>query len=127
MGYRSYVYVITDIENKALIAALKAASPDDEEEGIFRFQNLTTSKPTMREVILFEFHDVKWYESYADVRAVMSEINKLESDETKDTTFGYIELGENSDDVTHLGSPWDYDMYLNRSVDMPHLDRKEEE
>ena len=127
MGYRSYVYVITDIENKALIAALKAASPDEEEEGIFRFQNLSTSKPTMREVMLFEFHDTKWYESYADVGAVMSEINKLESDETKCNTFGYIELGENHDDVTHLGSPWDYDMYLNRSVDMPHLDRKEEE
>jgi len=127
MGYRSYVYVITDIENKALIAALKAATPDEEEEGIFRFHNLSNPKPTEREVMLFEFHDVKWYESYAAVGAVMSEINKLESDETKDTTFGYIELGEESDDVTHLGSPWDYDMYLNRSVDMPHLDRKEEE
>jgi len=129
MGYRSYVYVITDIENKALIAALKAATPDEEEEGIFRFHNLTTStpKPTMREVMLFEFHDVKWYESYADVGAVMSEINKLESDETKCDSFGYIEVGEEIDDITHLGCPWEFDMYLNRSVDMPHLDRKEEE
>lgn len=126
MGYRSYVYVITDIENKALIAAIKAANPDEEEEGVFRFHNLSTSKPTAREVMLFEFHDVKWYESYAHVMAVMAEINELESDEIKCNTFGYIELGENTDDVTHLGSPWDYDMYLNRSVDLPHLDRKEE-
>lgn len=59
--------------------------------------------------------------------AVMAEINELESDEIKCNTFGYIELGENTDDVTHLGNPWDYDMYLNRSVDLPHLDRKEEE
>ena len=127
MGYRSYVYVITDIENKALIAALKAATPDEEEEGIFRFHNLSNPKPTEREVMLFEFHDVKWYESYADVGAVMSEINKLESDETKCNSFGYIEVGEEIDDITHLGCPWEFDMYLNRSVDMPHLDRKEEE
>jgi len=126
MGYRSYVYVITDIENKALIAALKAATPDEEEEGIFKFQNLSTSKPTMREVMLFEFHDVKWYESYAEVGAIMLEVNKLESDKTKCNTFGYIELGEHDVDITHLGSPWDFDMHLNRSVDMPYLHRKEE-
>ena len=56
-----------------------------------------------------------------------TEINELESDKTKCDSFGYIEVGENHDDITHLGSPWDYDMYLNRSVDMPFLERKEEE
>ena len=127
MGYRSYVYVITDIENKALIAALKAAKPDEEEEGIFKVWNLSQPNSKKREVMLFEFHDVKWYASYAEVRAVMSEINELESDKTKCDSFGYIEVGENSDDITHLGNPWDFDMYLNRSVDMPFLERKEEE
>tara|TARA_R100000908_G_scaffold56428_1_gene31902 strand:- start:18 stop:401 length:384 start_codon:yes stop_codon:yes gene_type:complete len=127
MGYRSYVYVITDIKNKALIAALKAAKADEEETGMFRWWNMSNASHKTKEVMLFEFHDVKWYESYADVNAVMSEINKLESDKTKCDSFGYIEVGENYDDITHLGSPWDYDMYLNRSVDMPLLERKEEE
>jgi len=127
MGYRSYVYVITDIENKALIAALKAAKPDEEEEGIFKVWNLSQPNSKKREVMLFEFHDVKWYASYAEVRAVMSEINELESDKTKCDSFGYIEVGENLDDIIHLGSPWEFDMYLNRSVDMPFLERKEEE
>lgn len=127
MGYRSYVYVITDVRNKALIAALKAASPDEEETGMFKFWNMSNANHKTKEVMLFEFHDTKWYESYADVQAVMSEINELESDKTKCDSFGYIEVGENHDDITHLGSPWDYDMYLNRSVDMPFLERKEEE
>ena len=126
MGYRSYVYVITDIENKALIAALKAAEPDEEEEGIFKVWNLSQPNSKKREVMIFEFHDTKWYESYADVNAIMLEINKLESDETKCGSFGYIEVGEELDDITHLGSPWDFDMYLNRSVDTPFLERKEE-
>ncbi|QDP51856.1 MAG: hypothetical protein GOVbin4206_23 [Prokaryotic dsDNA virus sp.] len=126
MGYRSYVYVITDIENKALIAALKAAKPDEEEEGIFKFWNMSSANRKTKEVMLFEFHETKWYESYDDVKAVMSEINKLENDKTKCGSFGYIQIGENDDDITHLGSPWDYDMHLNRSVDMPFLERKEE-
>ena len=125
MGYRSYVYVITDIENKALIAALKAAEPDEENTGIFKFWNMSNANRKTREVMLFEFHDRKWYESYADVIAVMSEINELENDKTKCNTFGYIEIGEDSGDITHLGSPWDYDMHLNRSVDMPFLESKE--
>ena len=123
MGYRSYVYVITDIENKALIAALKAATPDEEEEGLFKVWNLSQPNIKKREVMLFEFHDTKWYESYSDVNAVMLEINELIND-NKGNTFGYIELGENDDDITHLGSPWDYDMHLNRSVDTPFLGRK---
>jgi len=127
MGYRSYVYVITDIENKALIAALKAAKPDEEEEGIFKVWNLSQPNSKKREVIIFEFHDTKWYESYADVGAIMLEINKLESDETKCNTFGYIELGDESNDITHLGSPWEFDMYLNRSIDTPILKRKEKQ
>ena len=127
MGYRSYVYVITDVRNKALVAALKAAKPDEEETGMFKFWNLSNANHKTKEVMLFEFHETKWYESYDDVKAVMSEINKLESDKTKCDSFGYIEVGENHDDITHLGSPWDYDMYLNRSVDMPFLERKEEE
>ena len=121
MGYRSYVYVITDIENKALIAAVKAAKPDEEETGTLK-QSWPPEKKA-KEVMLFEFHDTKWYESYSDVNAVMLEINELIND-NKGNTFGYIELGENDDDITHLGSPWDYDMHLNRSVDTPFLGRK---
>ena len=53
--------------------------------------------------------------------------NELESDKTKCDSFGYIEVGENSDDITHLGNPWDFDMYLNRSIDTPILKRKEKQ
>lgn len=126
MGYRSNIYVITDISNKALVAALKAADPDEVEEGIFKYWNATVPNTREREVMSFGFFDNKWYESYAEVGKIMSEINKL-INEDKEDSFGYIEVGEDITDTTYKGSPWDFDMHLNRSVDMPYLDRKEEE
>ena len=116
MGYRSTVHVVTRLDNKELIAALVAASPDNTEVGGVNSIILESEIPVMS----FEFHNIKWYESYAEVSAVMTEINTLK-DKDKDESFGYIEIGEEYNDVTQLGCPFYYNLHMERTVIMPTL------
>tara|TARA_R110000765_G_scaffold77543_1_gene152371 strand:- start:725 stop:1168 length:444 start_codon:yes stop_codon:yes gene_type:complete len=116
MGYRSTVHVVTRLDNKELIAALVAASPDNTEVGVVNSIILESEIPVMS----FEFHDIKWYESYAEVSAVMTEIDTLIT-EDKDESFGYIEIGEEDNDITQLGCPFYYNLHMERIVTMPTL------
>ena len=97
-------------------AALVAASPDNTEVGVVNSIILESEIPVMS----FEFHDIKWYESYAEVSAVMTEIDTLIT-EDKDESFGYIEIGEEDNDITQLGCPFYYNLHMERIVTMPTL------
>jgi len=50
------------------------------------------------EIIYFEAHDIKMYESYPDVAAFYAWLNTLDAEEYK-----YYELGEEEGDISHRG------------------------
>ena len=68
---------------------------------------------------------IKWYESYEDVSAIISTMDKL--DELQDpnnydeTGYGYrfMRLGENDDDVETRGNDWNIELWMIRKIDIP--------
>lgn len=65
---------------------------------------------------LFHFCDVKWYEDYAEVKAVMDFINNLNDEANEE--FEYHCMGEDYEDYTvmgHMNSPFEINM--SRSLD----------
>lgn len=101
MGYRSDVYICCEDDCKELIEAILEAKPDfhETDDGKFRAA----------------FEGWKWYESFPFVSNIMSAMNKIETREYEyagrkymDLPFGYIEIGEEVDDYTEYGRPYDF-------------------
>ena len=63
--------------------------------------------------VLIDFVDVKWYEDFAEVKAVNTFVDTLDEED-----FSYHILGEEDDDYTKRGT-WDtpFEIRLNRSLD----------
>lgn len=63
--------------------------------------------------VLIDFVDVKWYEDFAEVKAVNTFVDTLDEQD-----FSYHILGEEDDDYTKRGT-WDtpFEIRLNRSLD----------
>jgi hypothetical protein len=57
---------------------------------------------------------VKWYGDVPEVMAVMEFLDSLDSEE-----YGFIELGEDPDHYEERGFPWEYDLYIQRSIHLP--------
>ena len=58
--------------------------------------------------------DIKWYDSYPEIGEVDYYLDQL-----GDEKYGFIRIGEESFDYEHRGSPWNYDIYLNCSIEFP--------
>ena len=63
--------------------------------------------------VLMNFVDVKWYEDFAEVKAVNTFVDTLDEQD-----FSYHTLGEDDGDYTERGT-WDtpFEIRLNRSLD----------
>ena len=53
-----------------------------------------------------------WYDGYEDVAAFEAMLDQIGWEE-----YGLIRLGEDAEDIDHQGSPTDFDMYVNRSIE----------
>ena len=60
---------------------------------------------------------VKWYEDYPDIQIMENLMTALDSSDLHDE-FGMIRIGEEQDDIESKGSPYEFDMYVNRSIDI---------
>ena len=60
----------------------------------------------------YQWSWVKWYDSYKEIGLIDEFLNVLPYD-----SFGFIRLGEETDDIEHRGSPSDFDMYVSRSIE----------
>lgn len=60
-------------------------------------------------VISWEY--VKWYDSYPSVSSIEAVLAKLDEED-----YGYLRIGEDSGDVEEKGSPWDFDIQINRCI-----------
>lgn len=106
MGYRSDVIVAMKQEKfKELLKTV------DDNLALDIFEGSDTREK--KEWILLSFHDVKWYDEYKDVKAIMDFINNMDDDD-----FEYHRLGEEPTDYEVLGgycSP--FNICMNRSLD----------
>lgn len=64
--------------------------------------------------VYWEINQWKWYDSSPDVAAITSWLKSLDQEE-----YGFIRLGEDDEDIEIRGSPTDFEMYLQKSIDFP--------
>ena len=58
---------------------------------------------------------VKWYPDFPDVQIMENLMATLDNSEMYDE-YGLIRIGEEQDDIETKGSPYEFDMYLSRSI-----------
>jgi len=56
---------------------------------------------------------IKWYEGYEDIDHICRFINQLNDSNSE---FGFLRIGEDSDDFDELGDPCEFDIFLNRTI-----------
>lgn len=77
---------------------------------------------------IFYWDDLKWYPTYKDVSELekfMAELDKVALEEGGSycsEEFGFIRLGEDYDDYEEKGSPYIFDFYHSRILEIPDWD-----
>lgn len=83
----------------------------------------------------WKLDDWKWYDNYPDVQAIgaffeaLDEIEEIKSNYDTElnpelatitmSVYGALRIGEEDGDNQEWGTPYDYDIYINRSIDSP--------
>ena len=105
MGYRSQVALALchDADqllqaNAKMIPALASLIKDNESNAPERYY----------------WDHIKWYDGYPEVDALNRFLGFLEC---HDYQFGFIRLGEESDDNEQMGYPGEYDMFIHRTIE----------
>ena len=109
MGYRSDVYLrVCATSEKVLGIARKMDKELDEiiSEGTLN-SGRTTGMPTD-----MCWEGTKWYTNYPDVAALMNILEQLPEED-----YGFLRIGEETDDIEYLGDPSGYDMYVSRRIE----------
>ena len=63
------------------------------------------------------FEHLKWYEGYHDVDMFNRLMEHLDANGLDDF-YGFIRIGEETDDIEQRGAPYEFDMYINRSIEI---------
>ena len=108
MGYRSEVALKL---NKPASSALNAfASMSEDIKTLLSDADAATKDDENGHAYFWSW--VKWYDSYKEIGLIDEFLNVLPYE-----SYGFIRLGEETDDIEHRGSPSDFDMYVNRSIE----------
>lgn len=113
MGYRSDVTIgITKV------LYLKAVLVNNIPKALEGINKLETEHN-----IYWQIHGWKWYDSYPEVMEILAWFEWCEeesySDETYETHFGALRLGEDYGDSEEWGSPYDFDIYKDHHISSP--------
>ena len=63
------------------------------------------------------FDHVKWYEGYNDVDVFNRLMEMLDAHGLEDL-YGLIRIGEETDDIEQRGATYEFDLYVNRSIEI---------
>jgi hypothetical protein len=120
MGYRSQVVLAVGKELMphflGIFAALPAARPL-----VFKHHDYMNENYDGKETFIVSWDDIKWYESYPDVDAINTFIDKCDGDEIEGLSepwehFRFLRLGEDSDDNIEKGYLHSCDICFHRSI-----------
>ena len=118
MGYRSDVGWACDPAVAEVIGAVLELNPKESDGDLHSLVDDGRDKHRGFERLdrLF-FEDVKWYEGYHDVDMFNRLMEVLDA-YGLDDFYGMIRIGEDTDDIEQRGVPYEYDMYINRSIEI---------
>ena len=114
MGYRSQVGLAIAkekyLEYKVILQKpLKALSYAD-------------SKYSSEIAHYFYWSDIKRYDNYEDISEInelMDELDTLPADGDYNPYYAFIEIGQDSNDITERGEPFEFEMELERAIAFP--------
>jgi hypothetical protein len=108
MGYRSEVVLKL---NKPASSALDAfASMSEDIKTLLSDADWAAQDDENGHVYFWSW--IKWYDSYKGIGLIDEFLNVLPCE-----SYGFIRLGEETDDIEHRGSPYDFNMHVNRSIE----------
>ena len=108
MGYRSEV--VLRLNSPASSALDAFASMSEDIETLLSDADAATKDDENGHT--YQWSWVKWYDSYKEIGLIDEFLSVLPYE-----SFGFIRLGEHTDDIEHRGSPCDFNMYVSRSID----------
>ena len=94
MGYRSEVYIKTTTEGWVIIKQHNDKI-DEIKDRPLRYADVNKTESGFYKI---EFHDIKWYDSYTEIRHFMDALTELEK---QDIPYSFIRLGEDTEDIEH--------------------------
>ncbi len=104
MGYRSNLIIAVkkeiiarDLITQEIPAIIKQLDSTSNEFATYYFIN-----------------DWKWYSTYDEVETIEEWFASM-----NDEDYGAIRMGEDDDDIHRWGSPYDFDIYVSRSLECP--------
>ena len=107
MGYRSEVgFACTEEVNNIFKAIAKANAEFKEFLGYAESSDCR-----------YLWSDIKYYDSYPDV-ACMNNIMEFLDNAGLDEEYGMLRIGEELEDIETKGMPYEFDMYVNRSIEI---------
>ena len=118
MGYRSDVGWACDPAVAEVIDAVLELNPKESNPDIHSLVDMGRDSHwgSDRTDRLF-FEHLKWYEGYHDVDMFNRLMEMLDANGLQDF-YGFIRIGEETDDIEQRGVPYEYDMYINRSIEI---------
>ncbi len=118
MGYRSDVGWACDPAVAEIIGAVLELNPKESNSDVHSLVDHGRDNHWGHSRLdrLF-FEHVKWYESYHDIDMFNRLMEVLDA-YGLDDFYGFIRIGEETDDIEQRGVPYEYDMYINRSIEI---------
>jgi hypothetical protein len=108
MGYRSDIYLRMSPEATEVFSAIAKLEPNVQSMLDSACSRIEKDDGT---IDLF-FGERKWYDNYREVSEFDAALYLLDDDD-----YGFIRIGDDSDDVEYRGDTCGRDMYVQRSVE----------
>ena len=117
MGYRSDVvfaiyqkdYFASSVLENVFPNLLKNSKVFKKNLGEFEYE--TNSK-----IVFFTCSGLKWYDSYPEIQQIQTFMDHLDE---QDILYAFVRLGEHDDDIEKRGEPFEFDIQVNVSLDLP--------
>ena len=118
MGYRSDVGWACDPAVAEVIGAVLELNPKESNSDLHTLIDEGRDRHRGFERLdRLYFEHLKWYEGYHDVDMFNRLMEHLDANGLDDF-YGFIRIGEETDDIEQRGVPYEYDMYINRSIEI---------
>ena len=109
MGYRSQVTLALQPKAAALFTTLRARGGDLAE----LIEDATTGNHNDG-VESYEWHGIKWYDSYSCVGAIEAFMDRLDTEDMEEE-YRFVRIGEDDNDTECRGCG--FEIYVSRSID----------
>jgi hypothetical protein len=118
VGYRSDVGWACDPAVAEVIGAVLELNPKENNPDVHSFIDFGRDKHRGYERLnRLYFESTKWYEGFPEIDMFNRLMEHLEAHGLEDL-YGFVRIGEELDDVEMRGAPYEYDIYVNRSIEI---------